>query len=229
MSIQNIEFKKIKKIHNQYIERAHIKNKAMIFTINDLSIQKTLYKKNKKICLDVSIEKTNQRIKRLNKLKKYTINKVVEKHSSTYEVMEKNYVKCTETGDSISYTFEIHPDCQFIKINHLDEKSEDSYKELTIDDTIDILVCFQGILYGKSKFTNKYVIHKVIRHEIIEDLNFEDCQIVDSDSEEDEDNEEVYSKKLKNRFGSFFNVIPEENVSVATIEVIPEKVKETEE
>ena len=165
MSLEKIQFKKIKKIHGHYIERAHIDNTTIQFMINDLSIQKTLYKKTKKIMLDVSMEKDNQRIRRLTKLKNYTINKVCKQHEATFEVMEKNYINYSVVNeDSITMSLEIHPECQFTKINSYDIKSEDSYKNLTIDDTVDVLVSFKGILYGKSNFTNKYVIHINLHH-----------------------------------------------------------------
>ena len=223
MSLNNIQFKKMKKIHGHYIERAHLNNTIIQFKITDLSIQKTLYKKDKKIMLDFSMEKDNQRVRRLNKLKNYTIKRICEKHEVSFEDMEQNYINYAIINeDSITMTLEIHPECKFTKIDSFDVKTEDSYKNLNINDTIDILVSFKGILYGKSTFTNKYVIHKVIRHEI-QELKLEELNIdIDSESE-DEDDEEVYSKKYKNRFSDFFPT-PEEVKPIPVIEEIKKEI-----
>ena len=230
MSSKDIQFMKIKKVHNRYTQLAHIKRKKIAYNFKNLNVSKTLYRKNKTIVLDVSFTKNGKFNKRVNKLKNYTINHVFESNKdkgATIEIIKNNYVnKVVETETENTLSIEIHPECKFSKVNEHDCETDDEYKNLSVDDTIDVIISFKGIIYGKSNFTNCYIIHEIKRH-YEEKINLEDCHISEDSEEEDIDNDyDKYSKKLKTRFSNFYEVLPIKNKKVVEEKVVEEKVVE---
>jgi hypothetical protein len=208
MSTNKIQFMKIKKVHNNYIQLAHFDRKKIAYNFKNLTLGKKLYRKNNKIYIDVLFEKDSKFYIRLNKLKNYTIKTVFEAYKekgAKMEDIEKNYVnKIKENNDECLFAIEVHPECEFIKQNEFDIKLEDTYKDLVEECCIDIVLSFKGIIFGKSNFTNSFVIHKIVRH-YEEETRLDNCEISDESEEEDIENDfEKYSNKWKTRFADLY-------------------------
>jgi len=236
MNTKAIEFMKIKKVHNRYTQLAHIKRKKIAYKFKNVNVNKKIYRKNNRIIIDVSFDKNGKMSKRINKLKTYTINHVFEQHKekgATLESIQKNYVdkteeihvtyvdhinEITEIENRFVLPIEIHPECKFSKVNQDCKADEDSYKKLTFDDTIDITISFRGIIFGKSNFTNDYIIHNITRH-YEETVDLEDCQISDSEDEDIDNDEDKFNQKKKQNFSDLFD-------EPKKVEPVPEVVKE---
>ena len=202
-----IQFMKIKKIQRNYYQIAHLNRQKIIYNLKNLNVEKKIYRKNQKIYIDLSFEDTHKFNKIYNKLKSITIDTVYEKYKDkniSKDKISKNYSeKLIKNEDENILTFEIHPNCEFFCSNEYDDIKEDDYKNITKDCGVNIYVNFRGIIYGKSKYTNYFIIHKIVRN-YEEENNLNECYISD-DSDEDIDlNEEMYSNTNKKRFSDLF-------------------------
>lgn len=197
----------IKKIHKNYYQLAHIDRKKIVYNVKNVNVYRKMYRKNEKIYIDISFENNHKLLKIYNKLKNITIDNVYQKYKEKNISKEKitdNYSEKlkSENNENI-ITFEIHPKCKFLCSNQFDEIKEDTYKNIKNDCGININVQFKGIIYGKSSYTNYFVIHEIIRN-YEEETNYDNCNISE-DSEEDIDiNEEMYSNTNKKRFAELF-------------------------
>ena len=127
MKIEDIQFKKIKKINNDYISRAFYQNNNISLNVKHLTLKKTLYKQNSRIYLNISFEKTENTIQLFNKLKNYTINYVYEQHKeqgATLEQIQNNYINNIQENDTeYIVRIEVNLKCEFIQCNQYDEKN----------------------------------------------------------------------------------------------------------
>ena len=193
MKLEDIQFKSIKEINGSYMSRAFYQNNNISFNIKHLSLQETLYKKNNRIYLNVSFNKDEDTINIFNKLKNYTINYIFEQHKSqgvTIEQMQNNYIKnIKETEDEYIVRLEVNLKCEFIQRNQFDDNKVITYKDISQGDSINITLVFNGILYGKSNFTNNFTITKLTKH--IEEMEIfeEDKCYIECDSDEEIDND----------------------------------------
>ena len=192
MKLEEIQFKEIKKINGSYISRAYHQNNNISFNVRHLTLNKTLYKKNNRIYLNVSFEKTENAIQVFNKLKTYTINYIFEQHKeqgATIEQMQERYINnIQETETEYIVRMEVNLRCDFIQKNQFDENKTITHKDISINDDVDITIVFNGILYGKSNFTNNFTITKLTKH--IEEMVIfeEDKCYIECDSDEEMSN-----------------------------------------
>ena len=193
MKIEEIQFKEMKKINNDYICRAFYQNNNISLRIRHLTLNKTLYKQNNRIYLNVSFEKTESTIELFNKLKNYTINYVYEQHKeqgATLEQIQKNYINNIQENDNeYIVRIEVNLKCEFIQNNQYDDNKSITYKDISINDNIDIIIVFNGILYGKSNFTNNFTITKLTKHIEEMDIFEEDKCYIQCDSDEEMSND----------------------------------------
>ena len=197
MKLEEIQFKEIKKINGSYISRAYYQNNNISFNVRHLSLNKTLYKKNNRVYLNVSFDKTENAIQVFNKLKNYTINHILEQHKeqgATLEQMTERYINnIQETETEYIVRLEVNLRCDFIQRNQFDDNKSITHKDISVNDDINISIVFNGILYGKSNFTNNFTITKLTKH-IEEMVIFEEdkCYIqCESDEEMTNDVDEL--------------------------------------
>jgi len=215
MKLEEIQFKKIKEINGSHISRAYYQNNNISFNVKHLILSKTLYKKNNRIYLNISFEKTESTIQVFNKLKNYTINHMFKQYEGqgiTLEQMQARYINnIQETDTEYIVRLEVNLRCDFIQKNQFDEDKTITYKNISENDIIDITIIFNGILYGKSNFTNNFTITKLTKH--IEEMGVfeEDKCYIECDSDEEMSNE---VDELANGLSSMFiniDEIPELN------------------
>ena len=192
MKLEEIQFKKIKEINGSHISRAYYQNNNISFNVKHLILNKTLYKKNNRIYLNISFDKTESTIQVFNKLKNYTINYMFKQYQDkgvTLEQMKQRYINnIQETDTEYIVRLEVNLRCDFIQKNQFDEDKIITYKDISINDGIDITIVFNGILYGKSNFTNNFTITKLTKH--IEEMVIfeEDKCYIECDSDEEMSN-----------------------------------------
>ena len=220
-----IEFFKTKKVLGNYFQIAHVKRKGIIKTYKHLDVYSKIYMKKNKLYIDLSFDDNSTFMKKYKKYKNYTINYICEKYKEkniTKEQIEKNYIEKIKKVENINiFTFEIHPNCIFECSNQFDEIKKDNCKNIIENIGINAQIQFKGIIYGKSTFTNYFVIHKIIRN-YEEEEKYNNCIITDESDDEEiiDNNDEKYINTYRINFPSFFNIIEEEKVK--------EKVKEKE-
>lgn len=207
MSLKNLKFKKIKKINNHYIQKACLNDGGSFqFSIPNFVLSKNLYKNDTKIYVELSFEKNDKVVKIFNILKQKTIETVWEQHKTQVgkiEDIQQNYINdLKETDNNYIVKMEVNKYCQFNQINQFDEYKNISYTELQNNVVIDTVIHFNGILYGKSNFTNNFIITKITKHIEEMDIFEEDrCYIeTESDNEEDMDIDDDYMSNLNNKF-----------------------------
>ena len=197
MKLEDIKFKQIKKISGSYISKAFYQNTNISIDIKHLTLKKTLYRKNNRIYLNISFDKTEKTIKTFDKLKNYTINYIYEQHKeqATLEEIQSNYINNIKENDTeYIVRFEVNKTCLFTQKNNFDEVTGITHKDITENDNIDITIMFNGILYGKSNFTNNYIITKLTKH-IEEISSFEEC-CIETDEDEEQVNDEIVIPNL---------------------------------
>ena len=193
MKLEEIQFKEIKKINGSYISRAFHQNNNISFNIKHLTLHKTLYKKNNRIYLNISFDKNEKTIQIFNKLKNYTINHIFKQHEAqgaTIEQMQNKYINnIQENENEYVVRLEVNLRCNFIQKNQFDDNKNISHKDLSAEDNVDITIVFNGILYGKSNFTNNFAITNLTKH--IEEMNIfqEDRCYIQCESDEEMGNE----------------------------------------
>lgn len=226
MNYSNIQFLKTKKYQKNYISLAHMNNKKVAFFIKNVNLNKSLYKKNNKLYIQISFENNHKINKKIDNIKKITVDYVMNKfkiNKDSRNVIENNYINIIKNIENKNILeLEIHPECKFISKNQYDIKSEDSYKNLKYDDNIDIILIFRGILFGKKKYTTNFFIHEIIRNYKEEDI-INEC-ILNSDSDNDsEEDIQLYSNKYKKRFKELFK--NKNNSKIIVEEIINKLIK----
>jgi len=200
-----IQFFKVREINGNYVQLAHINKTRVAFKINNLKLYKSIYQKNQKYNLDIEFNENDRLYSIVSKLKDYVINYVYNNQKDSVpnkEFIENQFIdKISQNENTEMYymPIEVHPECKFFKRNEVDDITEDSYKNLVVGDDIDIVFVFTGIVYGQSKFTIKYTVHKITRH-FEEDLDASEYELSDDNCSIIEYNEEKYINKYKNTF-----------------------------
>jgi hypothetical protein len=202
MKLTDITFDDTKKYHNFYLSESRYNGIKIHFTLKDVEIKKNLYTKTDRIFLNVYIEKTNKKILNIfKKLKDYTISHVFNKYEQKIEmdVLKNNYIlNLTEEEDKYTLKLEVNENCLFLLKNRNDELKQVTHKNFNENDTIDMKIIYNGILYGKTKFTNNFLVDYMIKNvDEYEDIYFDSCMI-EIESEEEDDNLNNFTRQKIN-------------------------------
>lgn len=208
----NIIFEDVKKNGKYYCSKATSNRKEINFTVDNLIVKRTLYKEGDKIFIDFVFNKTDRMAKIFRSLVKRSLKYVSEKHNTTVEKIKRMYIsniKDVEEEESI-IKLEVKNPCSFIQKTDEGITQNITFRDIKEDDVIDITIKFVGIIFGKTNFTNKFIIYKMIK-QIEEEVKFEGCNIITSD-EEDMDNEiseiaEEDVEKIEKQDSYFFSMI----------------------
>ena len=202
----SIEYLKLQKVNKFYIQRAHLKRKNVMITTKDTISYTKLYRKGKKVVIDLFLPENNKLTKHMKYIKTTSLKHVAQEREYTEEQCLKNYISImkekvhkyedgTEEKGYIT-TMEIDPECIFVKKNELDDIKGDTYKEIKNGDDLDIKVIYRGLLYGKTKFKNQFIIQAITRN-YIDNLNIDGCVFDTSDTEEEVTEQDIENKKDK--------------------------------
>lgn len=188
----DLKYKKMQEYNNNYMSKVLLNNNIFRLKIDNLSIHKNLYQRNNIVYLELSFDKDDITKKFFEKLKNYTINHVFQKYKDkiTLEKMEKRYMNnIKEENNKYIINLEVDDRCQIIEKNQYNEIKKISNKELNQNDIVDLILIFEGILYNKSDFTNKFIIVEIIQYiEKTDIFDEKKCYIEgDSDNETDID------------------------------------------
>ena len=201
-----INYLKLQKVNKFYIQRAHLNRKnVMIMTKDTISYTK-LYRKGKKVVVDLFLSENNKLTKHIKYIKSTSFEYVSKERDYTAEQCLKNYIpilkeKVHKYEDGVEekgyiITMEVDPECIFVKKNELDEIKGDTYKQIKKGENMDIKVIYRGLLYGKSKFKNQFIIQAITRN-YIDNLNIDECVFDTSDTEEEITEQDIENKKDK--------------------------------
>jgi hypothetical protein len=200
--MENIIYKEIQKYNNNFISKVLVDNNIFRVKINNLNIHKNLYQKKNIVYLELSFDKDDITKKFFEKLKNYTINHVYQKYKDkmAFEKMEKRYINnIKEENNKFIINLEVDDRCQIIEKNQYNEVKKISNKELKKNDIVDLILIFEGILYNKSDFRNKFIIIEIIQYiEKISIFDEKKCYI-ENDSDDDNNNNETINY-LSNNF-----------------------------
>ena len=205
----NINFDEVKKIGKHYCSKASTNGNEINFTVNNLMVKRTLYKEGDKIFIDFYFNKTDRMAKIFRSLVKQSLKYVSEKHRKDVESIKGLYVSnVKEVEEESIIKMEIKNPCLFIQKTDEDRTKSITFRDINVDDVIDISIKFVGIIFGKSKFTNKFIIYKMTK-QIEEEVNFEGCNIVIdeddvSEAEEDVENTEHQESFLSSMFKNLY-------------------------
>lgn len=184
MKIEDINFLEIKQIDNNYISLSHYKNKPVIFNINNLEVDKLLYKDNDKLYMNFSYENTLVRL--LILFEKYICKYVYKKND--IKINFDNFVEKTFFSsfiDDNKLKLEIHKTCLFIEEDDLLNQRQITYKDIMESDFCNLKIHFVGIKFLESKYEPIFLVRKMIK-QIESNDNLEEL-ILDSDDEEETD------------------------------------------
>lgn len=197
MSIINkITYQKIKKNKKCYTQTAFLNNKVIQLSFKNLTF-KHMYRDNNELYINILLDKKDNIVKIFDKIKKHTIKNVwgLHKANATFEEISSNYIDNLYEKDYIK--LKINKFCHFQQKNQKNECKNITFDKLEKNDIIDIFVLYKEIKYGKSNFTNNYIVNKIAKH-VEEPVLFHDCQFEVSENEEEIDdidyNEEINSK-----------------------------------
>lgn len=198
----DLKYKKMQEYNNNYMSKVLLNNNIFRLKIDNLSIHKNLYQRNNIVYLELSFDKDDITKKFFEKLKNYTINHVFQKYKDkiTLEKMEKRYMNnIKEENNKYIINLEVDDRCQIIEKNQYNEIKKISNKELNQNDIVDLILIFEGILYNKSDFRNKFIIIEIIQYiEKIDVFDEKKCYIEnDSDDENNNENVDYLSNNLK--------------------------------
>lgn len=198
----NIKFEEVKKIGKHYCSQALTNGKEINFTVNNLMVKRTIYKEGDKIFIDFYFNKSDRMAKIFRSLVKQSLKYVSEKHNKDIESIKGLYVSNVKDVEEESIIkMEVKNPCSFIQKTDDNRTKNITFRDIEVDDVIDITIKFVGIIFGKSKFTNKFIIYKMIK-QVEEEVEFEGCNIViseeDEDEELDEDISEIVEEDIEN-------------------------------
>ena len=206
----NINFEEVTKIGKHYCSQALKDGKEINFTVNNMMVKKTLYKEGDKIFIDLYFNKTDRMAKIFRSLVKHSLKYVSEKHKTEVEKIKELYVSnVKDIEDESIIKMEVKNPCLFIQKTDEDKTQNITFRDIETDDVIDISIKFVGIIFGKSKFTNKFIIYKMIK-QVEEEIKFEGCNIIVTDEESDDDISEIAEEdveKLEQHESYFMSVI----------------------
>ena len=181
MKIEDIEFLKIKQISKNYLSLGHYKNKPIIININNLEINKEIYKEEEKFYIEIK----NEEIKILSIIEDYlckhiyikndiTIDYKIFKQQTFNSIYKKNFIK-----------LEVHKNCLLLEEDQLENKKVIEVNELKKNNYINIKIHFVGIKFPSQKiFEPVFLVRKITKH--IED----DISVFTIESETEEETED---------------------------------------
>jgi len=191
MKIDEIEFLEIKEISGSYLSLGHFKNKPIIININNLEVNKKVYKEEEKIYIELKEEE----LKILSVIENYICNHVYIKNDISIDykkfkdqtfnsVYKKNYIR-----------MEVHKNCLLLEEDQQSNRKVIEIKDINKNNYINIKIHFVGIKFFEKKFEPIFLIRKIIKH--IEDENI---SIFSIESESDKETEKEKSEKYIENF-----------------------------
>ena len=191
MKIDEIEFLEIKQISESYLSLGHYKNKPIIININNLEVNKEVYKEEEKIYIELKHEE----LKILSVIENYISNYVYKKNDISIDykkfkeqtfnsVYKKKYIK-----------MEVHKNCLLLEEDRQSKKKVIEETDIKENNYINIKIHFVGIKFYEKKFEPVFLIRKIIKH--IEDENI---SIFSIESESDKETEKEKSEKYIENF-----------------------------
>ena len=191
MKIDEIEFLEIKQISESYLSLGHYKNKPIIININNLEVNKEVYKEEEKIYIELKHEE----LKILSVIENYISNYVYKKNDISIDykkfkeqtfnsVYKKKYIK-----------MEVHKNCLLLEEDRQSKKKVIEVTDIKENNYINIKIHFVGIKFYEKKFEPVFLIRKIIKH--IEDENI---SIFSIESESDKETEKEKSEKYIENF-----------------------------
>ena len=137
--------------------------------------------------IDFYFNKTDRMAKIFRSLVKQSLKYVSEKHKTDIEAIKELYVSnVKDVEDESIIKMEVKNPCSFIQKTDEGRTQSITFRDINVDDVIDITIKFVGIVFGKSKFTNKFIVYKMIK-QVEEDVEFEGCSIMVTSEESDDD------------------------------------------
>lgn len=187
--MENIKYKEIEEYNDVFMSKVLINNNTFMLKIDNLNINKNLYKKNNIVYLDLFLEEDDVSKKVLEKLKNYSINNVYKKYKNklSLEKIKERYINnLKKINNKYSIILEVDDMCKILEKNQYNESKIITNKEIKKNDIVDLVLIFEGILYNKTDFRNKFIIIEIIKHiEKIEIFDEKKCYIeTDSDDED---------------------------------------------
>jgi len=211
MKIEDIEFLEIKDISGEYLSLVHYKNKPIIMNIDNLEVQKEIYKDGEQMYINIDDED----IKILSTLEKYICKHVYKKNDITIDfkkfreqtfesIYKKEYIK-----------IEVHNKCLLLEEDQQSNKNVIGVKDLKEKNYINIKIHFVGIKFHEKKFEPVFLVRKIIKHK----EDYDDMLIfsTDSDQETEDENKKYIDDFLLND-NQITNII-NEDFPVKTIEL----------
>ena len=191
MKIDEIEFLEIKQISESYLSLGHYKNKPIIININNLEVNKEVYKEEKKIYIELKYEE----LKILSVIENYICNHVYKQNDISIDykkfkeqtfnsVYKKKYIK-----------MEVHKNCLLLEEDQQSKRKVIEVTDIKENNYINVKIHFVGIKFYEKKFEPVFLIRKIIKH--IEDENI---SIFSIESESDKDTEKEKSEKYIENF-----------------------------
>lgn len=199
----DIVFRPPKHLNDKYIQLAATeKGNRKIYKIDKAKCYSKIYKKNNKYYIDIELKNTEHEtfIKNIDKIKQYAIEYVYQTKTDTKKIkreeIEKSFIDINKKKGKHYYTFEVHPNCKFLKSNYK-TLSRDKPENVTTKDIIDFVVVFTAIIFDQYSLTCKWAIHQIKRF-YVQELNVED---LNSDVYDDlEYDEKKYVSKYDDKF-----------------------------
>tara|TARA_B110001454_G_scaffold218183_1_gene245497 strand:+ start:1998 stop:2618 length:621 start_codon:yes stop_codon:yes gene_type:complete len=160
MKVEEIKFLEIKKISDNYLSLGHYKNKPIIININNLEVNKEIYKEEEKLYIEIQDEE----IKILSIIEDYICKHVYEMNDITidYKIFKQQTFKSIYKKDYIK--LEVHKNCLLLEEDQLENKKVIEVNELKKKNYINIKIHFIGIKFFSKKFEPIFTIRKIIKH-----------------------------------------------------------------
>lgn len=207
----NINFEDVKKIGKHYCSKATTNGKEINFTVDNLIVKKTLYKEGDKIFIDFCFNKTDRMAKIFRSLVKQSLKYVSVKHNTKVEKIKGMYISnVKDVEDESIIKLEVKNPCSFIQMTDDGSSKSITFRDVEVDDVIDVVIKFVGIFFGKTRFTNKFIIYKMVK-QVQEEVKFEGCSIIVSEEEEEDGDiseiEEEDIEKIEKKESYFYSMI----------------------
>lgn len=182
MKVDDIEFLKIKKIGENILALAHYKNKPIILNINNLEINKKVYKEKEKFYIEI---KKEDLLKILFIIENYICKYVYELHPTTkdYKKFKNEHMNSVYKEDYIK--LEVHTNCLLLEEDQLENKKVIEVNELIENNFIDIKIHFIGIKFFEKNFEPVFIVRKIIKHIEEDDVSIFSIESENEDSEDD--------------------------------------------
>ena len=199
-TLSEIKFNNPKNKNGHYISFAHNGERYIEFNLKNVDILKKIYKKNNKLFIDFELDIDSRQEKMIKKIETNTINHVYNKYkdSLSYEDVENNFIpstKISENNEKIIMSLEVNKYCTFLKNIIFEDETQEDYKIIEDNDSVDVKIVFLGIIFGKSSFKNKYMIKSITKY--IEPKLVLDNFILDDEYEKEGNNNEKINDSVK--------------------------------